>query len=148
MTELTGNEIDFTTLIVREKTRLSEERDQLRQEAQQIEDKIAAVNRELGAIEVYEKVKAGVMQGKSPTLALPRPAKNPTSSRKARAGSRRESLLQLIRSESAGLNRGEILEKLGLRGNKSGEMSVSNALTALTKSNQLRREGGKYLPVQ
>jgi hypothetical protein len=28
---------------------------------------------------------------------------------------------------------------MGLKGDKSGEMSVSNALTALTKSNQARR---------
>jgi len=34
---------------------------------------------------------------------------------------------------------------MGLKGNKAGEMSVSNALTALTKGNQVRRDGGKYL---
>jgi hypothetical protein len=33
---------------------------------------------------------------------------------------------------------------MGLKGNKSGEMSVNNALTALTKRNQVRREGHKY----
>jgi hypothetical protein len=33
---------------------------------------------------------------------------------------------------------------MGLKGDKSSEMSVSNALTALAKSNQVRREGGKY----
>jgi hypothetical protein len=45
---------------------------------------------------------------------------------------------------AAGLSRGEILEKMGLKGDKSGEMSVSNALTALTKRNEVRRAGGKY----
>jgi hypothetical protein len=52
-------------------------------------------------------------------------------------------LLELIR-QSDGLSRGELLERMGLKGDKSGEMSVSNALTALTKSNQVHREGGKY----
>jgi len=33
---------------------------------------------------------------------------------------------------------------MGLKGDKSGEMSVSNALTALTKNNQVQRDGGKY----
>src|SRR3954462_7547414 len=61
---------------------------------------------------------------------------------RTRRGSRRESLLELIR-QSDGLSRGEILERVGLKGDKSGEMSVSNALTALTKSNQVHREGGK-----
>jgi len=60
-----------------------------------------------------------------------------------RRGSRREALLEIIR-QSDGLSRGEILERMGLKGDKSGEMSVSNALSALTKSNQLRREEGKY----
>jgi hypothetical protein len=43
-----------------------------------------------------------------------------------------------------GLTRGEILEKMGLKGDKSGEMSISNALTALTKANQIFRRDGKY----
>jgi Fe2+ or Zn2+ uptake regulation protein len=62
-----------------------------------------------------------------------------------RRGSKRDELLKLI-EESEGLTRGEILEKMGLKGNKSGEMSVSNSLTALTKSNQVRRgENRKYV---
>jgi hypothetical protein len=52
--------------------------------------------------------------------------------------------MQVIR-DGHGLTRGEILERMGLKGNKAGEMSVSNALTALTKSNQVRRDGRKYL---
>jgi len=31
-----------------------------------------------------------------------------------------------------------------LKGNKAGEMSVSNALTALTKGNQVVRADGRY----
>jgi hypothetical protein len=53
----------------------------------------------------------------------------------SRRGSKRDEFLKLIQ-ESEGLTRGEILEKMGLKGNKSGEMSVSNTLTALPKSNQ------------
>jgi hypothetical protein len=52
-------------------------------------------------------------------------------------------LLELIR-QSDGLSRGEILERMSLKGDKSGEMSVSNALTALAKRNHVRREGGRY----
>jgi hypothetical protein len=62
-----------------------------------------------------------------------------------RRGSKRDGILQAIKGSVGGLTRGEILEKMGLRGNKSGEMSVSNALTALTKGNQVRRDGGKYV---
>jgi len=35
---------------------------------------------------------------------------------------------------------------MGLKGDKSGETSVSNALNALIKRNQVRRESGKYYP--
>ena len=48
-------------------------------------------------------------------------------------------MLELIR-QSDRLPRREILERIGLKGDKSGEMSVSNALT---KSNQVHREGGR-----
>ena len=50
----------------------------------------------------------------------------------------------VIGENPEGLTRGEILERMGLKGDKSGEMSVSNALTALTKRNQVSRAGGKY----
>jgi hypothetical protein len=81
--------------------------------------------------------------------AKPARARKQTRSTKGRRtsgrrGSKRDELLKVIRG-GHGLTRGEILEKMGLKGNKSGEMSVSNALTALTKSNQVRRDGRKYL---
>ena len=65
--------------------------------------------------------------------------------RRAPRGSRREGLGNLIR-EGNGLSRRDILEQMGLKGDKSAETSVSNALSALIKSNQVRREGGKYYP--
>jgi hypothetical protein len=61
-----------------------------------------------------------------------------------RRSSKREELLRIIK-QSHGLKRGEILEKMGLKGNKSEEMSVSNALTALTKSKQVSRRDRKYI---
>jgi hypothetical protein len=64
--------------------------------------------------------------------------------RSGRRGSRREELLKIIK-QSHGVTRGEILDKMGLKGNRSGEMSVSNALTALTKSKQVARRDRKYV---
>ena len=69
---------------------------------------------------------------------------NPPDWQRGRRGSKREQLLDLIRKHPGGLARKEILEQLGLKGDKSGEMSVSNALTALTKANQVARAEGKY----
>lgn len=69
-----------------------------------------------------------------------------TRTRKARFGSRREQLVSLIQGNPTGMTRGQILERLGVKGDKSGEMSVSNALTALTKGNAFLRNGGRYCP--
>jgi hypothetical protein len=58
---------------------------------------------------------------------------------RSRRGSKRDAILQLVKKNGTGLSRGEILEKMGLKGDKAGEMSVSNAFTALTKGGQVRR---------
>ena len=75
-----------------------------------------------------------------------RPRKQAGSRRASgtRRGSKRDELLNVIRAGD-GLTRGEILEKMGLKGDKAGEMSVSNALTALTKGNQVTRRDRKYV---
>jgi hypothetical protein len=74
--------------------------------------KLDAVNREFAAIEAYNTAKTGKNARQAPAGRQPR----------ARRGSRREALLELIR-QSDGLSRGEILERMGLRGDKSAEMS-------------------------
>ena len=77
-------------------------------------------------------------------LAPAKQVRAPRTRSQGRRGSRREALFQLIQHNPDGLTRGEILEKMGLKGDKSGEMSISNALTALTKANQISRRDGKY----
>jgi hypothetical protein len=124
---------NFAEYIARERERLHAEREQVFSQQEELTRKLDAVNREFAAIEAYETAKTGKAGRQTPADRQPR----------ARRGSRREALLEIIR-QSDGLSRGEILERMGLKGDKAGEMSVSNALTALTKNNQLRREGGKY----
>src|SRR3954464_2779584 len=124
---------NFAEYIAGERDRLRAEREQIFGQQEELTRKLDAVNREYAAIEAYETAKTG----KNARQAPARPQQQ------ARRGSRRQELLELIR-QSDGLSRGEILERMGLKGDKSGEMSVSNALTALTKSNQVRREDGKY----
>ena len=121
----------FATFIEHERARLHTEREAIFTQQQDLETKLAGINRELSAIDAYEAAKTG---------------KPVTTTRRAptgRAGSKRGQLLEAIRA-GGGLTRGEILEKMGLKGNKAGEMSVSNSLTALTKANQVSRREGKY----
>jgi hypothetical protein len=126
----------FSDLMQQERERLNREREAVFVEQQALQEKLAEINREMAAVDAYESAKSGKSQ-------RPQPRAAGGARRVARRGSRREALLQVIR-EGGGLSRGEILERMGLKGDKSGEMSVSNALTALAKSNQVARREGKY----
>ena len=130
----------FETFVQRERARLDGERDAIFTQQQDLDQKLEAVNRELAAIEAYEAAKSG----KAPARQSARRTSASRSSGGARSGSRRDELLTIIK-QGGGLSRAEILDKMGLKGNKSGEMSVSNALTALIKGNQVTRRDRKYV---
>jgi hypothetical protein len=125
----------FSDYIARERERLSREREEISSQKRELDNRLAAIDREFQALDAYQSAKTGKPSGR----------RRVQTQRRAPRGSRREGLLNLIR-DGNGLSRGDILERMGLKGDKAGEMSVSNALTALTKRNQVRREGGKYYP--
>jgi hypothetical protein len=132
----------FQDFITRDRERLHAEREAIFNQQHELEGKLSDINRELAAIDAYEAAKAG-----KPVKSARPAASGQTRTRltsRTRRGSRREALLKLI-EQSEGITRGEILEKMGLKGDKSGEMSVSNALTALTKASQVARREGRYV---
>jgi hypothetical protein len=127
----------FSDFVSRERNRLNADREAIRNQQRELETKLRDIDREAEAINAYEAAKSGkgALSGRS------------AGSRRGgggRRGSKREALMQVIQ-QGNGLTRGEILERMGLKGDKSGEMSVSNALTALTKANQVNRRDGKYI---
>lgn len=127
----------FEMFVQRERARLNGERDAIFTQQQELENKLADLNRELAAIDAYEAAKSGkASPGRQGSGRRGRP--------RGRRGSKREALLKIIR-EGHGLTRGQILEKMGLKGDKSGEMSVSNALTALAKAKQVARRDRMYV---
>jgi len=128
----------FADVMQQEREKLHKEREQILNQQHELAGKLADIKRELGAIDAYEAAKTGK------ALTAPRQARGPRR-QQARRGSKREALMQLIKDNPNGLARGEILERMGLKGDKSGEMSISNALTALTKGNQVFRRDGKYI---
>jgi hypothetical protein len=137
--EMTMAEQTFADFITRDRERLRAEREQIFNQQHELEGKLAEINRELAAIDAYEAAKTG----KAP--AAVRQPRGTRARPQARRGSKRETLMQVIKDNPSGLTRGEILERMGLKGDKSGEMSVSNALTALTKTNQVTRREGRYI---
>ena len=132
---------------------IQQERENLHREREELQNKLAEIERELEAIDAYEATKS--RKAKSPARRQARTrrtgmkAEVRTRRRKAAVprGSQRQAVLRVVTENPAGLRRREILARLGVKGNKTGEMSISNALTALTKSHQLDRKDGKYVLV-
>ena len=129
------SDASFSDYIARERERLNREREEISNQKRALNNRLAEIDREFQAIEAYQTAKTGKQSA----------ARRMQTQRRGQRGSRREELLNLIR-EGNGLSRGEILERMSLKGDKEGEMSVSNALTVLAKHHQVRREGRKYYP--
>jgi hypothetical protein len=129
---------------------IRKERQILNREREQLQNRLAELERELGAIDAYETAtakSASTQKARSRRAPARKTKRNQPNAGTGRGG-KRDALLQVLRENPEGLRRSEILVRLGVKGNKSGETSVSNALTALTKTNQLARQDGKYLPAQ
>ncbi len=124
----------FQDYVTKERERLNSEREAIVAKRKELDTQLAAIDREFKAVQAYEAAKAG------------KPARA-SSSRKtgSRKGSKRDAIIAVLEGSPDGLTRAEILEQMGLKGNKTGEMSVSNALTALTKGNQVARKDKKYV---
>jgi hypothetical protein len=122
----------FATMVEKERERLRKALDDLHTKAEEVRTQRAAIETELKALDAYEAARTG------------KTSKSKTGSRTPR-GARQQSVLELITKHKAGVTRGDILQAMGLKGNKAGEQSVSNALSALKKANRVTSKDGKYL---
>jgi hypothetical protein len=144
-------DVRFGEVMRRERERLTREREEILNQQKELEDKLNEISRELAAIDAYEAAKTG--KAATPIRQRRGLGKSEVSTRqssaeirpRARVGGRREALVQVIRGEPNGLSRGQIFERMAIKGDKTAEKSVSNALTALTKNNQVSRREGKYV---
>lgn len=119
----------FDILIAQERARLNERREGILAQRKHQDEQLAIVDREIEAINAYEAVKTG-------------------GTGKGTAGTRsgkRNNVLQLLEANPHGMARGEILDAMNVKGNKSGEQSVSNALKQLKKLGKIKSgDDGKY----
>ena len=129
----------FEEMVERERERLTQARKDAETRLQEVQNEIAQIDREFEAIKAYEVVKAGKPQKGAPA------SKEPARQR-ARRGERQQEVLDLIGENPDGLTRSEILERLGVKGDKKAEASVSNALNNLKKAGRLGSEGKRYVP--
>jgi hypothetical protein len=125
-----------------ERARLRKARAKAANKKRSIDQELETIGRELAALDAYEKAK-----GIPSTRGAKRGKARRTAARRSPRGAKRAAVLEIISQHPVGLSRGEILNLIGVKGDKSGEQSVSNALSALTKQNQLGKQDGKYIPV-
>jgi hypothetical protein len=145
------SDIRFADVMQRASERLHREREEVLNQQKELEHKLTEINLELAAIDAYEAAKTGKApaprrQRRGPgTSTTPVKQSSAQTRPRTQVGSRREALLRVISENPTGLRRGEIFERMGLKGDKSAEKSVSNALARLAKNNQVSRREGKYV---
>ena len=155
--------MDFRTQVAEEKKRLSQQRRDVQKRVSALESELTAlgaemknIDGEMAAIEAYETAKGSVP---APKRRQPRKATaaatvsgtktgsgTKRATRRRRRVSRRAEILSTIASfGSAGAGRSDIIQTLDVKGDKSAEQSVSNALAALKKSGEVSHQDGKYI---
>jgi hypothetical protein len=143
------SDIRFADVMHRERERLHRERDEILNQQKELENKLTEINSELAAIDAYEAVKTGRVTAVDRRRRSPEASgtsvKQLSAEPRPYVASKREAVLRIIGENPNGLRLGEIFQRMGLKGNKSAEKSVSNAITTLTKNNQVSRKGGKYV---
>jgi hypothetical protein len=129
----------FATFIKNERARLDKARKDAVANRAAIDKDLASIERELAALDAYRQAK-GDKAIRAPKQAPKRAVRRASG----RRGAKRQAVLDCIQQHPDGLSRGEILATMGVKGNRSAEQSVSNALSALKKSARVNSRQGKY----
>ena len=123
--------MDLKKVIADERAKIQKTRAELMAKKDELDKQLSALDSEMEAIDAYERIKSG----------------KPAQKRGRRSGVRKQ-VLQVIKDNKGGIGRADILVALDLKGDKSGEQSVSNALSALKKMNAVTAKDGKYKPAK
>ena len=103
---------------------------------------LEAINRSIAALAEIGVFYRLVEEDK-PTKAAPTKPAQPKK-RSRRKGIRSDVLAHIANAKN-GMNRAQLIIALGLKGDKQGEVSVSNALAALKRAGQITSKEGTYL---
>ena len=128
----------FETFIARERDRLSKKREDILGRQRKLEEELDGIERELLAIDAYEAAKRGKLPGR----------RRASGGTRAPRGERKAKVLAALSNRKDGMTRGDVIEALGVKGDKSGEAGVSAALASLKKSGEIGYDDNakKYLP--
>jgi hypothetical protein len=130
---------NFEEFVANERERLTKARDDANAKKKAAEVELLVIEVEFAAIAAYEQVK----RGKPLQIERARAPRAPGAQR-GRRGEKRTEILNLIKGSPEGYTRGEVIEKLNAT-DKSAQQSISNALSALFKATELKKDGKKYL---
>jgi hypothetical protein len=133
---------NFAQVIEQERARLTKAKDAAIAKKRSCDAEIATIDKELAAISAYERVKTD----RAPGTDTRRPGirTNKASSTGTRRSGIRQDVLNAIKSHPEGIGRADLLEAVGVKGEKSGEKSVSNSLFVLKKNMSIDSKDGKY----
>ena len=112
----------------------AEQREKYQKQREDAKAKLDEAEAELRALDAYERAKKG----------KPAQTAGEHKTRKPRETGKRAEVLNLVASYPDGVTAGELKDKLGIKGDKSAEQSLSNALSALKKAGQLALRDGRY----
>lgn len=126
-----ATEDTMESFISKQKETIQKKREETTAQIALLQVKLTEFDRELGAIDAYERALKG------------EPAKKKAGRGGGKRGKRQE-LLAKIKAEPNGMTRAEVIDAYGGKGNKTVEQMVSNSLSALKKSNMLTLTDGRY----
>jgi hypothetical protein len=128
---------DMTTIVSEQRERLNKERSAIETKMSELRSQFGQIDHKLAALDAYDNA----LNGKLPAKAVP---KRRQDGKRAGRGEKQAQVLKLVEAAAGGVVRGDLIAKLGVKGNKAGEQSVSNALTALKKAGKIDSTDGKW----
>lgn len=122
-------------LIPQERERLNKLMEDISTRRTALDAEETSVKGLLRAIQAYEDAKAGKTT-EAPTKKATRAPREP------KEDSKRKMILDYLKEP---LTRGELIEKMSIKGNKPKEQSLSNLLGNLKKAGTIAQKDGKYI---
>ena len=115
-----------------ERAKITEQLAHITAQRAELNSQEAELTKQLKAIDAYETV----MSGKAPVAK--------TATTRIKRGGVKDAVLNVIKAHPQGIKRGDIIEQLGLKGQKGKEQSVSNVLATLKNSATVTADAGLY----
>lgn len=139
---------DIDVIMQKQKDKLLKQREEVEVKRASIDEELAGIDQKLSRIESYFNP-APPMAAREPVTRKPRTPSASTGTRAPR-GEHRSKITALLAENTGGLSGGELIDKLGVRGDKAATQAVANALSNMKKGGELRVEGSgkgqRYFP--